>query len=132
VVQALLFQDGGIEALGANVFVMGLVPCLMGGAVRRLWSRPVRWHLADLATLAGGLVAVVAGAASVAVMLWASGAIPDGWSLAHALGLMAGIHFFIGLVEGAISLAVVRFVLGVRREAVLGLPEAAPARKAAA
>jgi len=125
VVQALVFQDGGIEALGANLFTMGVLACLLGGAVRALWERPQPGRWAELVTFAGGLVAVEAGAASVILMLWASKAIPSGWSFGAAMGLMTSIHLLIGVVEGAVSVIVVRFVLGVRREAVVGLvPEA--------
>jgi hypothetical protein len=53
-------------------------------------------------------------------MMWASGSIPQDVSLPVALGIMDGIHVLIGLVEGLISVAVVRFVLAARREAVLG------------
>jgi hypothetical protein len=47
--------------------------------------------------------------------------------LAEALGVMDSIHLFIGLVEGAVTVAVVRFVVGARREAVFETDLAAPA-----
>ena len=131
VVQSLLFQDGGVEALGANIFVMGVVPCLLGGAVRRLWERPRPGWPAWAGTFAGGTLGVVAGAAMVILMLGWSGSIPSRWSLGAAMGLMTSVHLLIGLVEGAISVAVVRFVLGVRREAVVDVGEAVSARRAA-
>jgi cobalt/nickel transport system permease protein len=118
VVQALVFQDGGLEALGANLFVMGLVPCLLGGAVRGLWRRPTL--LADAATFAGGVLAVLAGATIVILLLAWSGTLPKGVSLLAALGVMDSVHLVIGLVEGAVSVVVVRFVMAMRREAVWG------------
>jgi cobalt/nickel transport system permease protein len=120
VVQALLFQDGGLDALGANVFVMGVLPCLLGGLMRGLWDRPKPTLLASAATFLGGLMGVLAGATIVILLLWASGSIPSGVSLAQALGVMDAVHLVIGLVEGAVSVAVVRFVLRTRREAVFG------------
>ena len=39
VVQALVFQDGGMEALGANIFNMGIVGCLFGAVVRQVWLK---------------------------------------------------------------------------------------------
>jgi hypothetical protein len=45
---------------------------------------------------------------------------------------MDSIHLFIGLVEGAVTVAVVRFVVGARREAVFEAELAAPAVEASA
>ena len=130
VVQALVFQDGGVEALGANIFVMGIVPSLLGGAVRSLWRRP-GWT-AYAVTFAGGAVGVLAGATLVVLFLAWSGSLPAKVSLAEALGVMDSIHLFIGLVEGAVTVAVVRFVVGARREAVFETELAAPAGEAPA
>jgi len=124
VVQALVFQDGGVEALGANIFVMGVVPSLLGGAVRSLWRRP-GW-IAYAATFAGGAAAVLAGATLVVLFLAWSGSLPAKVNLAEALGVMDSIHLFIGLVEGAVTVAVVRFVVGARREAVFETELVAP------
>lgn len=118
VVQSLVFQDGGIEALGANIFCMGVIPCLLGAAVRRLWMRPKVGLLADVVTAIAGIVAVLAGATVVILLLSWSGSLPGSVSLGHALGVMNFVHLFIGIVEGLVSVAVVRFVLTMRREAV--------------
>ncbi|MBM4019219.1 MAG: hypothetical protein FJ288_12990 [Planctomycetes bacterium] len=119
-VQALVFQDGGIEALGANIFVMGVLPCLLGAAVRGLWLREKPGPLTYAATLTVGWLGVVAGATGVILLLWWSDVLPRGVTLGQAVGVMAGIHAAIGVVEGAVSAAVVRFVLAMRRDAVLG------------
>ena len=118
VVQSLVFQDGGIEALGANIFCMGVIPCLLGAAVRHLWMRPKVGLLADVVTAIAGIVAVLAGATVVILLLSWSGSLPGSVSLGHALGVMNFVHLFIGIVEGLVSVAVVRFVLTMRREAV--------------
>jgi len=120
VVQALLFQDGGVEALGANIFMMGVMPCLLGAAVRGLWLRPKPGAVAYVVTLALGIVAILAGATGVILLLWLSDSLPRSVSLAQALGLMGGIHAVIGVVEGAVTVSVVKFVLATRRDAVLG------------
>jgi len=116
-VQALVFQDGGVEALGANVLVMGVIPALVGTAVRRLWRRRAG-PLADVFTFLGGLVAVLLGATGVIVLLWLSAALPGSVSLWQAIGVMDLVHLVIGAAEGAASVAVVRFVLKTRPEAV--------------
>ncbi|MCX5672976.1 MAG: energy-coupling factor ABC transporter permease [Planctomycetota bacterium] len=120
VVQALLFQDGGVEALGANIFVMGVLPCLLGGAVRWLWTRERPGLLTHAVTFLGGVLAVLAGATAVTLFLWWSRSLPANVTLAQALGVMDFIHLWIGLVEGFVTVAVVRFILAVRRDAVLG------------
>ena len=121
VVQSLLFQDGGVEALGANIFVMGIVPCLMGAAARGLWTRPKPGVGAVVLTFLGGALSVLAGATVVVLFLWWSKALPTRMTLLEALGVMDFVHLWFGLVEGAVSVAVIRFVLATRREAVLGL-----------
>jgi cobalt/nickel transport system permease protein len=132
VVQALVFQDGGVEALGANIFVMGVLPCLLGAAVRGLWLRPRPGAAAYAVSFLGGVVAVLAGATIVILLLWWSGTIPAKVGLLNAILTMDGIHLAIGAVEGAVSVAVVRFILAVRRDAVVGADPAGGPREAAA
>ncbi|MGB2997164.1 MAG: energy-coupling factor ABC transporter permease, partial [Phycisphaerae bacterium] len=105
--------------------------CLMGGAVRRLWSRPRPGWPADVATFLGSLVAVLAGATCVILFFGVSGALPAKVTLIEALAAMDFVHFFIGLVEGATSVAVVRFVVAARREAVFEAEEPALVKEAA-
>jgi cobalt/nickel transport system permease protein len=132
-VQALVFQDGGIDTLGANLFTMGIIGCVLGAIVRPLWTRPRPGRLADVVTFAAGVVGVLAGATAVVVLLWCSGKIPAGMSFAWALYVMDGTHVLIGVVEGLASVAVVRFVLSVRRDAVVGAaPDVPPAREPSA
>jgi cobalt/nickel transport system permease protein len=115
IVQALLFQDGGITALGANVLNMGVLACLVGFLVFRLLRRL-------LAGTQGALISafitawlmVVLGAASAAVQIALSGTIP----LRLVLPAMAGIHALIGIGEGLITTAALAFLLRVRRDLV--------------
>ena len=120
VVQSLVFQDGGVEALGANIFVMGVIPCLLGAAVRRLWMRRTAPILVEVVTAVGGLIGVLAGATGVILMLAWSGSLPGTVTLTQALGVMNGVHLIIGIVEGLVSVAVIRFVRATRREAAFG------------
>jgi cobalt/nickel transport system permease protein len=119
VVQALVFQDGGVEALGANVFAMGVLPCLLGSLVRGLWQGPRR-RLAYGATFAGALLGVAAGAALVIGLLAWSHKIPAAVTFGQAMTVMLSIHGVIGVVEGVVSVAVVRYVVAARPEAVWG------------
>jgi cobalt/nickel transport system permease protein len=131
IVQALVFQDGGVEALGANLLTMGVMPCLLGGAVRWLWQRPQPGAAAYGVAVAGGIVAVLLGATAAILMLWWSGSIPSGVSLLGAIVTMDTIHLAIGVVEGVVSASVIRFVMATRRDVVLGATEPSAMKEAA-
>jgi len=111
-VQALLFQDGGLLALGANIFNMAIVGVLLGWGVyvglRRLLGNKA-W-----ATLASGFAAawisVVVASLVAAVELAISGASP----LGVALPAMGGVHALIGVGEGLITVAVLAFLRATR------------------
>lgn len=127
VVQCFLFADGGVLALGANVFNMALVANLGGYAIYRLvhgWRQSAR--SAVLAAAFAGWCATVLAAISCAGQLaWAGTA---RWSTAFPA--MAGIHMLIGLGEGLITGLVIA-VIARTRPALLELPAAAPAGKLA-
>src|SRR5680860_104416 len=78
VVQAFLFADGGVSALGANVLNMGVVGALGAGVVmgvaRRVLPRTRRAFLASTGVAAW--LAVVAGAAACSLQLAISGTVP--------------------------------------------------------
>ena len=76
--QALVFADGGISALGANVLNMGVIGALTVGYLM-VWSRHLipRTRAGFLAVVAGGAwLAVMAGAAATALELAISGTVP--------------------------------------------------------
>ena len=104
-VQALLFQDGGLDALGANVFNMAIWGCLVSGIAMDLARRIGEKALYPAIAVAGWLS--VAGAAVFCSMeLAASGTSP----FAIILPAMAGIHAVIGVFEGIITIIAVRFI----------------------
>lgn len=111
-VQALLFQDGGLLALGANILNMSIVGVWTGWLVyaglRRLlgekgWAVIARGFVA-------GWVSVVLAALLAAVELGLSGASP--WAV--VLPAMGGVHALIGIGEGLITVAVLAFVNATR------------------
>jgi cobalt/nickel transport system permease protein len=128
IVQCLLFQDGGLLALGCNIINMGVVPSLIGWGGYRLLlgpaSRAAAWRqylAAWLACVAG----VTAGAALVPIQAAVSGVLQV--PLSHFLGVMIGVHLIIGLCEGALTFAVIAYLRRVRPE-LMGLdPTAQPA-----
>jgi cobalt/nickel transport system permease protein len=104
--QGLLFQDGGLLVMGANIFNMGLVTVLIGfGLYRSVAGRSQRVRLA-VAGLAAWL-AVMAAALITALQLWLSGTSP----LAVVMPAMLGVHALIGLGEALITVAALAFIL---------------------
>ena len=117
IVQCLLFQDGGLLALGCNIINMGVIPCLLGGGLYHVLLGPAakaaawRQYLAAwMACVAG----VVAGAAMVPVESGLSGVLRV--PLGQFLGVMIVVHLLIGLGEGAITFAVIAYLRRVRPE----------------
>jgi len=111
-VQALLFQDGGLLVMGANITNMAVIATLVGYGVYRgvrLLAGGRRWGL-----LVGGFAAawfsVVVAAVACAIELGFSGTSPIG----VALPAMAGVHMLIGVGEGLITLGALALVSVVR------------------
>ncbi len=120
-VQALLFQDGGITAFGANLVAMGGAGALGGYGVAALVARPlpgVRGLVAGF--VIGAFVATLAGAAFIATALAASGLYPA-WLV---LPVMLSLHVPIALVEAALTGAILATVVRWRPDVVRGLQAA--------
>jgi len=114
IVQCLIFQDGGITALGANVFNMGLVACFVGyylyRTVTALMGESRTSRLAG--GFAGAWASVFVAAVACAIELAVSGKSP----LGVALPAMAGVHALIGIGEGLITAAALSFVTATRAD----------------
>jgi cobalt/nickel transport system permease protein len=110
IVQALIFQDGGLLALGANVFNMGLIGSVGGYYLYLIAERLIGWRLAALPAFIAGWSSIVLAAAACALELAVSGTVP----LLLALPAMAGFHALIGIGEGLITVAVLGFISQVR------------------
>jgi cobalt/nickel transport system permease protein len=120
VVQAFVFADGGITALGANVLNMGVIGALVVGALMVAARRvlPNRRGVLLAVAGAGAWLAVVAGSVACAFELAISGTVP----LGTVLPAMVGVHVLIGAGEAAITVAAVSAVLSTRPDVVRGLP----------
>ena len=135
-IQCLFFADGGLMALGANVWNMAFYGCFVGYYL--IW-RPImhsQWFGSDkkaqrarivAASVLGCVVTLQLGAFSVVVETSLSGIteLPFGAFLA----LMQPIHLAIGLIEGLITSAVLLFVYESRPELLM---DAVPAEGAGA
>lgn len=126
-VQALLFVDGGISAMGTNVLLMGVVAVWVGWGVFRLVLAVLPRRLSSVPLAAGiGALASVPAAALVFVGLYALGGtapIPLD-TLASAMGAW---HLLIGLGEALITLLAVSSILAVRPDLVHGARGRLPA-----
>ena len=119
-IQCLFFADGGLMALGANVWNMAFYGCFVGYF---LIFRPImraKWGSTRLrlivASILGCVITLELGAFSVCVETYASGI--SELSFGAFLSLMLPIHLAIGLVEGLITAAVLVFVWQTRPELI--------------
>ena len=114
-IQALLFGDGGITALGANILNMGVIGSLSGYGVYRLLQRVFTGPRGGaISAFVAALVAVMLSAAGAAVEIGLSGTVP----LRLVLPAMVGVHALIGIGEGLITAAALSFLLRVRRDLI--------------
>jgi cobalt/nickel transport system permease protein len=113
IVQCFMFGDGGVFALGANLFNMGLVGCVVGFCCYRLLCGAAPSPTRRVASVAfAGWCATIAGALSCAGQLSLSGAA----RLSVVLPAMLGVHALIGVGEAVITSLVVASVLRFRPE----------------
>ncbi|MET0726703.1 MAG: energy-coupling factor ABC transporter permease [Acidimicrobiales bacterium] len=119
-VQALLFADGGLSALGLNLVNMALVGGLLGYALFA-GLRAVLPKTAPAVVLAAGLAAgasVVLSSLAFCVEYAVGGT--GGASVGAVVAAMAGVHLLIGIGEGVITAMIVSSVLAVRPDLVWG------------
>jgi cobalt/nickel transport system permease protein len=119
-VQALLFSDGGLTALGTNVSTMAIATVLVGYLVFRALAAvlPRRPSSVVAAAFVGALVSVPA-AALVFVGLYAVGGTTP-VALGSVLTAMLGVHVLIGIGEAVITALTVSTVLAARPDLVHG------------
>lgn len=120
VVQAMLFADGGLSALGLNIVNMALVGSIGGYAIfvtlrRVLPQRP------QSVVLASGIAAALASplGALMFTLEYALGG-NDAASVTTVAASMVGVHVLIGIGEGVITALTVSTVLAARPELVWG------------
>ncbi len=125
-VQALLFADGGLSALGVNIILMSLITALLGYAGFRLLIRVLPNRLTSV-PLAAGVAAFVSVpvAATAFVGIYAIGGTSD-VSIGAVASAMIGVHLLIGVGEGVITALTVGSVLAVRPDLVYGARDLLP------
>lgn len=109
VVQALVFQDGGVLTLGANLFNMAIVGVAVAYFVSNLlsgWLGKKRWAVL-LTAFAAGWCSIFIASLAAALELAVSGTSPAN----IAIPAMGGIHALIGVGEGLITLGAVSLLM---------------------
>jgi cobalt/nickel transport system permease protein len=112
IVQCLIFQDGGLLALGANILNMGVIAVFVSYFTYKGIFAAMRGSKKGrlVAAGVGAWISVVASALACAAELAISGTVP--WQI--AIPAMGTVHMLIGVGEGFISVAVVALVMGTR------------------
>ncbi|MGY1705781.1 energy-coupling factor ABC transporter permease [Geodermatophilus sp. SYSU D00697] len=119
-VQAVLFADGGLTALGTNVTLMAVVAVGAAYGVFRLLTAVLpRTRTGVLAAAGAGAFLSVPVAALAFVALFAVGGVAD-VPVGTVAATMGGIHVLIGIGEAVITVAVLAAVLTVRPDLVWG------------
>ncbi|MFB2934267.1 energy-coupling factor ABC transporter permease [Aerosakkonemataceae cyanobacterium BLCC-F154] len=121
IVQAAIFQDGGLTVLGANITNMGLIGTFGGYYVYRTIRYAIgrdSWKGVAIGTVVASWLSVFIAAILTAFQLALSGTVP----LGIALTAMASWHILIGIGEAIITLAAVSFIWRTRPDLIYHPP----------
>lgn len=114
-IQCLFFADGGLLALGGNIWNMAFYGCFIGSLIWKLMMKNgMSKKKIAISSILGSILTLQMGAFSVTLETLLSGVteLPFGAFLLA----MQPIHLAIGLVEGLITAAVLCFIYEVRPE----------------
>lgn len=107
--QAILFQDGGLVVMGANILIMGIIPAFVGyGLYRPVAQSSRRTQL----LVAGGAawLSIMAAAFVTSLLLGFSGTSAFG----VVIPAMLGVHALVGIGEALITVAALSFIVQTR------------------
>ncbi len=109
IIQCLIFQDGGLLALGCNIINMALVPCFLGYYIYSLIiGKNLQAGRIYAASIIAAILAMLAGAAMVPVEAFLSGVLVVPFKTFFIT--MMGVHLLVGIVEGVITAAVLIYL----------------------
>jgi len=120
IIQCLLFQDGGLLAIGCNIVNIAIVPSYVGYFVyRTIVSERKNKVRLFIAAIVACVFAAEAGSALVVVEAIISKVllVPVGTFLAT----MAGVHLLVGVMEGLITVAILSYLTAVRPDLIEGM-----------
>ena len=117
IVQCLIFQDGGLLALGCNIINMAIVPTYVGYYLYRMVTAK---QFSNLRTYIGVILACLIGIELGAVLVPVQAALSGVLMVPFSTFLitMIGVHFLVGLVESIITVTVLAYIQQVRPDIV--------------
>lgn len=116
IVQCLIFQDGGLTALGANIFNMAIIGTILSYYFYKILRQSILKKNILIPIFISAWFSVVLAAFCCAVELALSGTSP----LRIVLPAMLFVHIFIGIGEAIITTLVISFILRVRPDLIYG------------
>ncbi len=127
IVQCLGFADGGLTALGSNIFNMGVIGALAGYSIFYVIYALFRKSRKGFFIALGisSWCSIVMGASAAAIELAISGTSP----LEITLPAMAGVHAIIGLGEAIITTTAISLILKTRPDLIICLPQTGERRR---
>lgn len=108
IIQCFVFQDGGLTALGANIFNMGIIGSVIGFYIYTGLKKIIQNMF--VSAFVSAWLSIVLSASFCAVELAISGTVP----LKIAMPAMVSVHTLIGIGEGLITSSVLGFISKVR------------------
>ncbi len=121
-IQAFVFADGGVTALGANIFNMGLIGGFVGYyvylGIRKIVKKG-NWGI-RIGAAVGSYLAIVLAALACGLQIGWSYTFPYG--VQYTVPAMVGWHLIIGVGEAIITVIVIEYVIRVRPD-LLELPK---------
>jgi len=116
IIQCLFFADGGLLALGCNIFNIGVVPCLIVYPLifKPFVKKSITPGRITVASIFAVVIGLQLGAFCVVLETMLSGM--AGFPFSAFVALMQPIHLAIGFVEGAVTAAILCFVYKMRPE----------------
>lgn len=120
-IQCLVFADGGITALGANVWNMAIVDVFIGYYI----YKALRKYGVNIASFVAGWIGITIAAIFAGIEIGLSTAF--GYGLSVTVPVMGVWHGILGIVEGVITTGVVSYITSARPD-VLEEKAAAPGR----
>jgi cobalt/nickel transport system permease protein len=129
IIQALFFADGGLLALGCNIFNLGFFTCFLAYPLvyKKIAGHDVSRARIFIASLIAAILGLQLGAFSVVLETLFSGI--SSLPFKTFVALMQPIHLGIGIVEGLATAAVVLFIRGASPDIIDGSAAEAGSRK---
>jgi len=118
IVQCLIFQDGGLLALGCNIINLALAPSYLGYFLYKIATAgPFNSVRVYIGSVLACIIAVEAGAILVPIQAALSGVLAVPFST--FLITMIGVHLLVGTIEGMVTVAVLGYLKQVRPDVLV-------------